>query len=304
MTRRFARPSVLALGLLASVACGPPKAGGVADDGETSSEGSSEGTATGTSTGPTTSDPTGPDPTGPDPSETDSDDGPVTTNFVPETDIICDCSQCDPFAQDCPEGEKCVPYPSTGGPIPDANKCVMLDGELPPGSPCTMEDTVSASDDCDALGICWDRVDGVHGTCRAFCQGTADNPICGEGEVCLLAYEGSTNVCVPACDPLLQDCEAGLGCYWSGEVFACMVTVTGIDVGQPCGYLADCNPGLECVDADLVPGCEGSSCCTGYCDVSVGDADCAALPGSSCVTFFEEGTVPPEWEDIGLCVAP
>ena len=294
--RRLASP-LLALAL-GGVACGPPKA--VDDRGNDSTSSDSPDPTDDPTDDPTTStDPTGPDPT-------DSDDGPVTTQFVPEGDFICDCaSQCDAYLQDCPEGEKCVPYPSAGGRLPDANKCVPLLGELPPGSACTMEDQASATDDCDALGICWDRVDGVHGTCRAFCQGTGDDPICPEGEVCFHAYEGSLSVCVPGCDPFLQDCDDGLGCYWSGAAFACAVTLpAALELGEPCGYLTDCNPGLGCVDAEQVPGCLGAACCSPYCDTSLGDADCAALPGTTCVAFFEEGQAPPAWETLGLCAAP
>ncbi len=38
--------------------------------------------------------------------------GPTLT-FVPEPDQLI-INECDPFAQDCPDGEKCVPYGSTG----------------------------------------------------------------------------------------------------------------------------------------------------------------------------------------------
>ena len=286
----------LAVGLL-MVACGPPKAVDGSGDETSTGDGDPDPTA-----GTTTS----MDPTGPDPS--DSDDGLPSTGWEP--DVICDCQpSCEPFMQDCPEGEKCVPYPSTGGGVPDAPRCVPVFGELPPGSPCTMEDPLAATDDCDVSSVCWDRVDGVHGICRAFCQGSPEQPVCGEGEVCLQAYEESTAVCVAGCDPLLQDCAEGLGCHWSGSEFACVVTLTdprtqtGAGAGEPCGFLSDCDPGLDCVDAERLPECAIVSCCSPYCDTSLGDAECAALPGTTCVAFFEEGQAPPAWVTLGLCVA-
>ena len=65
---------------------------------------------------------------------TDTDD---TTN--PETNTsggfyagpdvdIGGIQDCDPYAQDCPEGEKCVPYASTGSDW-NANKCVAIMGD-------------------------------------------------------------------------------------------------------------------------------------------------------------------------------
>jgi hypothetical protein len=291
---RLQAPSriVLLSGLLASVACGPPKAGGAGDDEGTSTEAETSTTSPSTTSG--SSSETG--------SEAETDDGLPTTAFVPEEDFICDCSPCHPLIQDCPEGEKCVPYPSSGEPVPDATKCVFISGEQSPGEPCTMPDPIAANDDCDEASICWDRLDGEHGTCRAFCTGSVDYPICGPGEVCFLAYQGSVNVCVSGCDPLLQDCGAGFGCYYTGQVFACSVTSAGIEVGEPCGFIDDCNPGLLCTDADAVPGCSSASCCTPYCDPSLGDADCAELPGTTCELFYEEGL---GWDldTFGVCLS-
>ena len=130
----------------------------------------------------------------------DGDDGGTgltTQGFTPSSDFSA-VSECDPFAQDCPEGEKCVAYGSTGGQL-DSNKCVPITGSGMPGDPCIYGGTVEATDDCDAISYCWDVVDvmgSYQGSCSQFCDGTADDPICPNGLECLIAYEGSINLCV------------------------------------------------------------------------------------------------------------
>jgi Mg-chelatase subunit ChlD len=115
--------------------------------------------------------------------------------FIQEGDLGSSSSGCDPFMQDCPEGEKCVPYASSGGAL-DANKCVPVTGEGEPGDPCTYAGVVEATDDCNAVGICWD-VQMSMGTCAGFCEGTSDAPVCPQGFGCLIANEGSVAVCTP-----------------------------------------------------------------------------------------------------------
>jgi hypothetical protein len=69
--------------------------------------------------------------------------------FVPAADFSGASGECDPFAQDCPEGEKCVAYASSGGSL-DANKCVLINGDAMPGESCMYGGVVEASDDCNA----------------------------------------------------------------------------------------------------------------------------------------------------------
>ncbi len=125
-------------------------------------------------------------------SDEGGDDG---LGFTPTSDIA-QGSICDPFAQDCPEGEKCVAYASTGGQL-DSNKCVPVGGEQQAGEPCIYGGVVEATDDCDALANCWDVDAQLQGTCAAFCMGTADSPSCPPGTSCLIAFDGSVNLCLP-----------------------------------------------------------------------------------------------------------
>lgn len=250
-----------------------------------------------------TDDEVGEDETGDTGDETDTNESLTTMGmFVPEDDFGA-VSECDPFMQDCPEGEKCVPYGSTGGNW-DANKCVPVTGDGAAGDPCTWGGIVEATDDCDAASLCWDvmDVDGMLiGVCTEFCQGTADDPICPPGTSCLIANEGSITACITSCDPLLQDCNQGLGCFWAGNDFQCIFTTQDIAEGEACGFINDCQPGNFCAAADALPACNGSACCAAFCDM--GDPVCG-INGTECVEFFEPGMAPPGQDMVGVCISP
>jgi hypothetical protein len=240
-----------------------------------------------------------------DPGDGDSDAG-TTMGFVPMTDMP-GVNTCDPIAQDCPEGEKCVAYASTGGTW-DANKCVTVTGSGTAGDQCTYDGAALGTDDCDAEHVCWNSLDqdGVLiGTCYPFCTGTIDNPICTDpDQSCRVVNDGVITICLPRCDPLLQECEEGLGCYWSGTsgTFQCIITAGGIPTGEPCGFNNDCNPGNFCADASVLEMCNGSACCATFCDTTEMPSVCM-LP-LECVSFFEEGAAPPDYETLGLCILP
>jgi hypothetical protein len=234
-------------------------------------------------------------------------DGDPNNMFVPDDGDMTSINDCDPFAQDCPEGEKCVAYASTGGTW-DANRCVAVTGEGSTGDPCVYQGAASGADDCDANNVCWNAldVDGVlMGTCFSFCTGGADNPVCEDADTsCRVVNDGAIAVCLPNCDPLLQDCPDALGCYWSGgsQTFQCIITAGGIPTGEPCGFNNDCNPGHFCADAAALETCNGSACCAVFCDLSEDPTTCVAP--LDCVSFFEEGQAPPLYEDLGLCILP
>jgi hypothetical protein len=237
-----------------------------------------------------------------------TDDADTSTNesgltFIMEDDIPNE-SECDPWAKDCPDGEKCVPYASDGGNVWNGNKCVPVTGDGAIGDTCVWGGIVAATDDCGDDSICWDvmDVDGQNlGVCTQYCDGTADNPICPPETSCIIINEGSITVCIVNCDPLLQDCGAGLACFWANTAFSCIFTAGEIPTGEPCGYINDCAAGNYCTDAAALPACNGAACCTPFCDLT--DPVCGVAE-TECVTFFEEGMAPPGYEDVGVCVLP
>jgi hypothetical protein len=241
----------------------------------------------------------------PEPSTTAATSDSNDDLFVPELDLST-VPPCDPFAQDCPDGEKCVVYSSTGSNFFDANKCVPVTGDQAPGEPCIYDGTAAATDDCDEHGACSDvsEVDGEWvGTCLAFCLGTPDEPECPPDHSCTICADGCPNYCVFQCDPLAQNCDPGFACHWANNGFNCLTT-QNLSEGQPCGFINDCAAGLSCLTAEVLPACNGSACCGRWCDHSLGDVQCETLPGTACELFFEEGFAPPGYEQVGVCIVP
>ena len=286
---RYVHASALSLLL---IGCGRIASPPTASDTGTDDSGS-EPTSTGDPTSTTTT--TGPGEGEASEGETDE------PMFVPEEDWFVG-NQCDPWTQDCPEGQKCVPYASSGGAW-DATKCVDVLGSQAMGEPCSYAGAAEATDDCDATGYCWgvNEVDGeLVGVCAAFCTGSPDEPMCPAGYFCPLAGDGTINLCHRTCDPIVQDCQEGTGCFWSGANFQCIFTTQDIPPGQPCGYINDCAPGSSCIDGAELPECAGSSCCAPFCELGGDPSPCAAIPGSVCTPFFNEDP-PPELALVGYC---
>jgi hypothetical protein len=283
---------------LPCLACGRPKltawdAGDVDGEGETS--GGESSWTTSSSSESSTADST-------DETSTNTDSTETRGFFVPEFDVS-EQSECDVLMQDCPDGEKCAPYSSSGGGW-DASKCVPVLGDQPPGEPCIYAGAVESTDDCDATSFCWDVNQEGEGICHAFCTGTPDTPECPEGSSCLISSDSSIFLCIYNCDPTLQDCSEGLACYWASGGFNCIFTTQDIPPGEPCGFINDCVAGTSCLTAEVLPNCVGSACCSPWCQLGAGDLTCEVLPGTMCVSFFEDNMAPPGFEHVGVCIVP
>jgi hypothetical protein len=302
MSTRFVKVAPGPLVILLCVACGPPRIGGSTSDDESSGEPTGSSTDSSSSTDSTSS--------STDSSTSSTDDGSTLSDthfFVPVGDII-EGNWCSPFplGQGCPNGEKCVPYASTSS-WWDSNKCVPVTGNQTAGEPCSYAGFVEATDDCDATSSCWNarEVEGeLVGTCHSFCTGTEELPECPQDYECLLEIHSAVTLCFPTCDPVVQDCPNEIGCYWSGIAFICTASLElpGVSPGQPCGYVNDCEPGSLCLDASVMPDCMGSACCGSLCDLEIGDAQCAAVLGTTCVPFWEQGMAPVDSEHVGICI--
>jgi hypothetical protein len=229
---------------------------------------------------------------------TTTGDDTTTGSFVP-TDDVPAANSCDPWLQDCPEGEKCAAYQM--GDTWDANKCVPVMGEGVEGDECTYDGALAGTDTCAVGHMCYyTNMDGV-GTCIPQCEGSADAGTCPVGFNCSISNNGSLILCVYDCNPLLQDCApAETGCFWDGALFNCD-PAGDIPEGGVCAYINDCSPGQICLDATAVPNCAGSACCGAYCDI---DEPVCLIEGTECTTFWDEGTAPPGLENVGICVLP
>ncbi len=222
-------------------------------------------------------------------------------------------AECDLWAQDCMDGEKCMPWANDGGNSWNASKCTPL-SSLPSqaGDACTVEGSgVSGVDSCDAGLMCWNVDEENNGTCVPLCQGSQNNPLCDNiDDTCIVANDGFLPLCLPNCDPLSQDCQDGEACYPSENGFVCAPDASGPDLGgygDACEYTNACDPSLLCVGAAAVPGCDSARCCTHFCDLA--EAEPSALcggvsQGQECISFFPEGQVLPGYEDTGFCTIP
>jgi hypothetical protein len=237
------------------------------------------------------------------------DDGVI---FLIEPDGGGAAFECDLFAQDCPDGEKCMPWANDGGTW-NATRCSPIDDNPgQPGDECSVEGNgASGIDSCDLAAMCWDVDPKTNmGLCVAMCTGDSSNPICDDpSTTCSIANDGAIVLCLPICDPILQDCPEGSACYPVAEDFVCGPDASGEmgAYGDPCAFINVCDPGLMCLDASATPNCESAACCSEVCDLSdpAGDAQCSgAAEGQTCTPWYEEGAAPPGYEDVGACALP
>lgn len=144
------------------------------------------------------------------------------------------------------------------------------------------------------------------GTCTAMCTGSARAPICPDMSPCPIASRGTLNLCIPSCDPLVQDCAAGKACYPINDGFLCFEDASegGGAANAPCEFINVCAAGLMCADVAFVgAGCPGGStgCCTPFCEFPGG---ACPNPDQSCVQFYDPMDVPinpPNAAAIGVC---
>ncbi|MCY1060931.1 hypothetical protein [Nannocystis sp. SCPEA4] len=275
--------------------------GGATSGGETSASGGGSGTTT-AAPGPTT---TG----GVDATSAVTGSETSLPFIAPSDGGASDCS-CDQWMQDCPPGRKCMPYSGDGDYSWESLKCVDVVPE-PDGlyEPCSVFGSgVSGEDSCDVGLMCWDFVDGV-GHCVGMCIGSPDAPDCADPAAdCHVAADGALTLCLPMCNPLLQDCPGGDDCVpnpQDSSRFLCVFD--GEDQGQvfdPCQYVDECAKGLFCQSPGSAVECDlqGLGCCVPFCDVSLA----GACPGQGqvCLPWYVDDEAPPGFENVGVCGLP
>jgi hypothetical protein len=236
-----------------------------------------------------------------------SGDNPTCGAFICGTDTP-PVGECDVFLQDCKEGEKCAAVITDGGTAWNSSKCVPVSGADVPGDACTAESTADGLDSCAKGAMCWGVDMDGNGTCVELCMGTPDAATCPNSGKCSITNDGFLNLCLPNCDPLLQDCAAGAACYPVGDGFTCAPDASG-DTGKandPCEFINVCEAGLLCAGPEFVgAGCPAGSqgCCTPFCEFP--DGTCPN-PDQKCVQWFDPAMLPegdPQL-DIGFCGVP
>lgn len=219
---------------------------------------------------------------------------------------------CDPWAQDCPDGFKCMAYTDEGDYF-TGTKCtpVVPNGGVA-GDECYADGGwATGVDDC-ALGYaCWNiNPETSIGGCVAQCTGTMDDFSCPDPEdICVFWVPGLAHVCLDTCDPFLQDCPSDQVCgpNWAsgGQEFVCYLDWS-FEKGQEFGACQGpntCDPGLICWDPSQAVECDQNQggCCLSYCDLDA--PDCGGA-GAVCEPFYEAGTAPPQYANLGICGLP
>ncbi len=182
---------------------------------------------------------------------------------------------CDPLAQDCGPGSKCVVDYT-------ARSCVLVTSSKKEGAPC---DAIAPLDEC-AAGLACVSEEASGGRCRHYCQGDAD--CAGSPRTRCAAWIGGIGVCRPACRPFAQDCAPPTTCGRPREPFYMATSfVADILVCRPAGpalrggfctpYYSDCGADLFCGSAYApgicVPECDAEHPCDhGNCWLKWGTA--------------------------------
>jgi hypothetical protein len=306
-------------------ACGPtpvdPPTGAETGSGASTTDAPNTGPGMTSSFGTSTS---GASTSGADTSASSDDTG---VDFLVNPDISCvqvgpggghsaRCTfDCDVVEQDCPEGEKCMPWANDGGNAWNASRCspIAPDPVLPGGTCTTEQSAVSGVDDCALGSLCW-GVDPrtLQGTCVELCDPQRlPSTTCVEPAQCLALNDDYVPVCLTPCDPLQPaPCPDGEACRHveSDGGFHCLPLVGSEVFGssQHCED-ASCLPSQVCVPNDLVIDCDADRCCTELCDLGDpgADAQCAAVdPALGCEAFYRPGAAPAGLELLGACSVP
>ena len=221
---------------------------------------------------------------------------------------------CDIFIQNCPEGEKCVPYAYDGGGAWNADKCFpVMEDPRQVGEPCfAPEGGTAGIDNCDRGLMCWDVDAEGDGVCVELCKGEPANAYCETPwTVCQISAGGTLALCLDGCDPLQQNCEPSDVCIVdpNGQGFSCQFDASGEEgqVHDPCMFPNACDPGLLCIEPTAAEECsqDAEGCCEPFCDLDDPEADmkCPGV-GQVCNPYFEEGTAPPAYVNVGYCAVP
>ncbi|MCH9686397.1 MAG: hypothetical protein K0V04_33500 [Deltaproteobacteria bacterium] len=209
--------------------------------------------------------------------------------------------ECDPYAQDCPAGQKCLPFDPDGQGVWDSTRCAPISANPgAEGDPCTMlaGGGAGGEDDCGLGLVCWDLVDD-QGTCAEQCGCGQATPTCEtEGQSCAGPYnQGAVAVCRDTCVPSDVDgCGPGQICAATPSgLFQCLNAGPNLELGEACSSPFSCAPGLLCAASATCP--QAGNCCVEWCDAAMPE-DC----GGECILVFNGGAPHECYDDLGVCV--
>lgn len=212
---------------------------------------------------------------------------------------------CDLFGNDCPEDYKCSAYADGGGSVWNDMKCVPVNGDRRPGESCTvLGDGMDGLDDCIEGARCWSVNAENAGTCVALCSGTPDMPVCPDPATeCAIFNQAVLNLCLPTCDPRVNDCAEAEVCQPYDQRFVCGPDNSGAggQLNDACDGPGACDPGLACAPSSASPACDLrlSGCCQPYC--AYPDGVCAD-PGQTCAQWFDPIDLPADDPGLGVGV--
>ncbi len=262
-------------------------------DGDETTTASTSATTTSATTGTATGDPQTP-----------------TTGATIAADLGGSDLACDVWHQDCPEGQKCIPWPLTGDDAFSEARCVPLAAELSEFS-CldAMADLAppGAIDNCEEGALCWklDNLNIIPNACVPQCTGSPDDPQCPPDMSCHVRDDQLALCEALRCEPERNpQCLEGRVCGFDGEGdFQCFPAHSGPNPWPAvCAGPSDCTVGALCAPAELAPAdcpLPGMHCCLQVCSVMFDDCNVLEM---ICVPFFPEGTAPAGHEDVGVCV--
>ncbi len=304
-------------GLVTALLVGCPNRPPENDDAGVTSSGGLATTSTSGSTGPTTTTTaTGGDlttsggATSEPPAGTSSgpgETGSTCTEFGQDSECpeVKNCPGLEQLDPDCPEGHKCT----VDGDI-SMTQCVEIVPEAKGlYEPCTtMGDALSGFDDCGLGMLCWRENERGQGICVGLCDAEID-PECACADpkaTPSLCQSCAVGVCLPPCDPLLDECADGDVCVPNGDAFLCVVDASEDEgqVNDPCEFVNACDEGLACLVSAMASsacGQDAGGCCTPFCEFPGG-----ACPNQdqACTAWYEPGTAPEGAEHIGVCSIP
>ena len=238
---------------------------------------------------------------------TDSASGTEACSLIDCKDAGAEIPPCDPWAQDCPEGEKCTVWGDSDGSYWTGTKCVPVDpNPKSTGEACTATGPLTGIDNCDKGEVCGGvDPETLEGKCIEFCQESDEEYTCPTpGYKCTDWVQGIGAFCSKGCNPLGDDCQDDEVCVPSNPGWHCTFDESG-DAGaddDPCVFINACDPGLLCVFGTKVADCNEPACCTPYCDLNKPDL---CPEKQTCIPYYAMEDPPPEGlENLGYCGIP